>query len=424
MRIAVVGCNHRTAPVQVRERMAFSDGQAAEALDAFKRQYPQAEAVILSTCNRTELYTAHPLQAAPHLDDAVQWLAAQRQFSPAELTEHIYHHEQSDAVTHLFRVVSSLDSMVVGESQILGQAKQALAVADRQKAAPSVLHALFTRAFAVAKEVHTTTGLGAGHLSVGSVALDFAGRIFSHFDDKTVLMIGAGEMGELTLTHLLTRKPQHVRVTNRTFARAEELARKFNATAEPFDDLVALVAESDIVIASTAAPEPILTVRQLAHVPAKRRFRPLLLLDLGIPRNLEPALEKLEAFYVYNIDDLQRITDEHWQQRQAAVAHGERIIETRVAEYFQDRTRREAGPVIAALRERLQEIMRRECEWALPKLKSADEADRKVIEQMAHRAVNKVLHTPTQVLNSDAEQGQSQLYADTLKRLFELPDRD
>ncbi len=424
MRIAVVGCNHRTAPVHVRERLAFSDDQAAQALDAFRRQYPEAEAVILSTCNRTELYMARPLHGSPRLAEAVQWLAEQRRLSPADVSDHLYHHEQSEAVDHLFRVVSSLDSMVVGESQILGQAKQALALADRQQSARALLHGLFTRSFAVAKEVHSTTGIGEGHVSVGSVALDFAGRIFSHFDDKTVLMIGAGEMGELTLTHLLTRRPRHVRVTNRTFARAEELAAKFNAVAEPFEELERLVATSDIVIASTASPEPLLTVRQLEHVPVKRRFRPLLLIDLGIPRNVEPELEKLEGFYVYNIDDLQRITDEHWEQRQAAVIHGERLIEARVVEYFQDRARREAGPIIAAFRERLHDIMRRECEWAIPKLKTADEADRKIIEQMVHRAVNKVLHTPTQVLNGNVERGKTQIYADTLKKLFDLPDRD
>ncbi|MFH0980654.1 MAG: glutamyl-tRNA reductase [Planctomycetota bacterium] len=424
MRIAVVGCNHRTAPVQVRERLAFNDAQAAEALEIFKREYPHAEAVILSTCNRTELYVARPLHGAPRLAEAVQWLARQRQLAPEDISEHLYHYEQSEAVTHLLRVVASLDSMVVGESQILGQAKQALALADRQHASGSLLHALFTRSFAVAKEVHTATGIGEGHVSVGSVALDFAGRIFSHFDDKTVLMIGAGEMGELTLTHLLSKRLRHVWVTNRTFARAEELARRFNAAARPFDQLEELVATSDIVIASTASPEPLLTVRQLAHLPVKRKFRPLLLLDLGIPRNIEPDVGRLENVYVYNIDDLQRITDEHGQQRQAAVAHGEQLIEARVVEYFQERTRREAGPIIAAFRRHLHEIMQREYAWAAPKLKNADEADRKVIEQMVHRAVNKILHTPTQVLHGKAEEGKAQIYADTLKRLFDLPDED
>ena len=424
MRIAVVGCNHRTAPVRVREQLAFDDDQAVEALDEFTQRYPHAEAVILSTCNRTELYIAQPLPCPPRSPEAVRWLAGHRQLAPEDVSEHFYHHEQSESVEHLFCVVSSLDSMVIGESQILGQAKRALALAEQNNAARSFLRALFGASFAVAKEVHHTTGIGEGHLSVGSVALDFAGRIFSHFDDKTVLMIGAGEMGELTLTHLLTKNPRRVWVTNRTLARAEELAANFKAEARPFDELAELVAAADIVIASTAAPEPLLTVRALAQVPSIRRFHPLLFLDLGIPRNVEPELDELENFFVYNIDDLQRITDEHWQQRQAAVAQGRRLIEGRVVEYFQDRARREVGPIIATFRKHLDQIMRRECAWAMPKLQTADEADRQIIEQMVHRLVGKVLHAPAKVLNGEAQEGKAQVCADALKRLFELHDED
>lgn len=424
MRIAVIGCNHRTAPLHVRERLAFSDSQTCESLEAFKERYSQAEAVILSTCNRTELYIARPLHSHPRLSEVVQWLAEQHQLAPEEISEHLYHHEQTEAVDHLFRVVSSLDSMVVGESQILGQAKQALALANRRNAARTQLHALFASSFAVAKEVHSTTAIGEGHVSVGSVALDFAGRVFSHFDDKTVLMIGAGEMGELTLTHLLTKNPKRVWVTNRTFARAEELAGNLNAEAKPFEQLKEWVSEADIVIASTAVTEPLLTVRQLKHVPSERKFRPLLLLDLGIPRNIEPELNELENFYLYNIDDLQRITDEHWQQRQSGIAQGERLIEARVIDYFQDRARREAGPIIASFRKHLHDIMDHEIEWAMPKLKSSGDADREIIERMIHRAVHKVLHTPTRVINSKAAQGKAQVYADTLKRLFDLPDEE
>ncbi|MCK4660515.1 MAG: glutamyl-tRNA reductase [Phycisphaerae bacterium] len=422
MIIAVVGCNHRTAPVHVRERLAFDDEQAAEALGLFTTQYPDSEAVILSTCNRTELYMTRPRHGSPGLTEAVRWLAEQRQLAPEDISAHLYHHEQSEAVEHLFRVVSSLDSMVIGESQILNQSKRALAVADRRRASGSVLHGLFTNAFAVAKEVHATTAIGQGHLSVGSVALDFAGRVFSHFDDKTVLMIGAGEMGELTLRHLLTKNPRQVWVTNRTFARAEELAKNLGAQAKAFERMEELVAASDIVIASTASPEPLLTVEKLKHVPAHRKFRPLLLIDLGIPRNIDPELGKLENFYVYDIDDLQRITDEHWEERQAGVIQGERLIQARVVDFFQDRARREAGPTITALRKRLHEIMEHECEWAMPKLKTVDQADRKLIEQMMHRTVHKILHMPTKVLNGRAAEGKAQIYADALKQLFDLPD--
>jgi len=424
MRISVVGCNHRTAPVEVREQLAFNDKQIAEALLAFKERYPQSEALILSTCNRTELYVARPLHGAPRLPEAIAWLIEQRRIAPESLSEHLYHHEQSDAVEHLFRVVSSLDSMVVGESEILGQTKRALALADTQKSVGSLLRPLFSQSFAVAKEVHTDTAISEGHVSVGSVALDFAGRLFSQFGDKTVLMIGAGQMGELTLTHLLTKTPGQVWVTNRTSARAEELSRRLNATAKPFDRLEELVAEADIVIASIAASEPLLTVDKLRDVPSRRKFRPLLLLDLGIPRNIEPGLNELENVYVYNIDDLQRISDEQWQRRRADIAHGERLIAAGVAEYFKDRARREIGPVIAALSSHLHDIMDRECARALPKLKTAADADREVVEQMVHRVVHKVLHTPIRVLNSKAGQGKAQLYADTLTRLFELPEED
>ncbi|MCP4592622.1 MAG: glutamyl-tRNA reductase [bacterium] len=423
MRIAVVGCNHHSAPVHVRERMAFGAGPASDALEDFVQRYPDSEAVLLSTCNRTELYIARPLHGAPRLPESVQWLARQRSLPPEEISAHLYHYEQSEAVEHLFRVVSSLDSMVLGESQILGQTKQALALAEERSAVRSLLGPLFRKAFSVAKELHQTTAIGEGHLSVGSVALDFAGQIFSSFTDKTALMIGAGEMGELTLAHLLTKNPKRVWVTNRTWARAEELAEKHHAEAKPFENLIEWVASADIVIASVGVSEPLLTKSQLQHVPAARRFRPLLLLDLGIPRNLAPELSELESFFLYNIDDLQRVGDEHRRGRQRSIAQGERVIEAHVAEFFQDRARREVGPTVAALRGQIQEIMQREYEWATPKLKSADEPDRKVIEQMLHRAVNKILHTPTRVINNKASEGRAQIYADALKRLFDLPDQ-
>ncbi|HUU84887.1 MAG TPA: glutamyl-tRNA reductase [Phycisphaerae bacterium] len=426
MRTIVIGCNHRTAPISVRERLAFDDQSCVAALQRFREQHAEAEALILSTCNRTELYLARPVYAQPRLQEAVKFLADVRDIPPHEFTECVYHYEDLEAVRHLFRVVSSLDSMVVGESGILAQAKHALEVAREAMGNSAVrrLDSLFQRAFNAAKEVHSRTQIAEGHVSVGSIAVDFARQIFSHFNDKTALMIGAGEMGELTLKHLIEFNPRRVLVTNRTFSRAQELAERIGAEAQPFDDLIGLIASADIVLSCTGSPDPIITKATAADVPARRQYRPLLLIDFAVPRDIDPAVGDLQGLFVYDIDDLQRVTDQHAAERQSKIAESEQIIDAAVLEFVQWQGKRDVGPVISAFNAYLAEIGQGELEWLIPKLTDCTDHERELIEQMLHRVIKKVMHAPTKTLHTKGKDGKAHIYAATLRTLFDLVSDD
>jgi glutamyl-tRNA reductase len=424
MRTFVVGCNHRTAPVEIRERLSLDSDGCTSALAAFREAYPDAETVILSTCNRTELYVSRPLQSSPQLQEAVDLLARQQGIDSREFASHLYVHEDGDAVRHLFRVVASLDSMVVGESQILGQAKQALAIARTGGAARSALDAMFRHAFTAAKQVHSETQISEGHVSIGTVALDFAAQIFTRFDDKVVLMIGAGEMGELTVKHIMGRQPRRVLVTNRTAERAREVADRLGAEARPFETLDDLLVEADIVLTCTGSPEAILTRDRFPTLPRRRRYRSLLMIDMAVPRDIDESMGELESVFVYNIDDLQRITERQVAQRQTKVARGEKIVEEHVQTFMLERGRREVGPVVAELRESVQAVAERELKWLTPKLQDASEKDRELISHMVSRLVNKILHRPIQTLNDKGREGRGQIYAEAARRLFGLDPDD
>ena len=419
----MVGCNHRTAPVTVREKLAFSDDDCADALRQFNEQFPAAEAVLLSTCNRTEMYLARPVRSKPTLQEAIAWLAECRGIALHEFSPSLYQHEDAEAVRHLFRVAASLDSMVVGESGILAQTKHALEIAKEAipgKQSLRRLDALFQRALAVAKEVHTETQIAHGRVSVGSIAVDFARQIFSNFADKTVLMIGAGEMGELTLRHMLETGPRRVLVTNRTAARAEELACRIKAEARPFEQLVDLVAQADIVLSCTGSPDPIITRQRFARLPEMRRYRPLLMIDMAVPRDIEPEVGDLQAVFVYNIDDLQQVTEQHVADRKDKIADSERIIEEAVDEYLRWQGSRDVGPTIFDLNARFDEIAGQEYEWLANKLSGASKRDRELIQQMLHRVVKKVLHEPTRTLHAKGRDGRGQIYAEAVRTLFNL----
>ena len=428
MRTLVVGCNHRSAAVEVREKLAFDAEALGRAQSLFTESWPQAEAVLLSTCNRMELYVARPEQAGPTIAEAIAFIGRCHGLAPESYASALYGHEGLEAVRHLFRVVSSLDSMVVGETQILGQVREAYEAAKSAGSARRHLGELFPRAFSVAKNVQATTGITQGRLSVGSAAVDLAGQIFSRFDDKQVLMVGAGKMGELTLTHLLAAKPRRLWVTNRTRAAADELAERLrvrhgvDAGVIPFEHWVPRLAEMDIVISCTGAREPILTARAFAGVPAARGYRPLLLVDIAVPRDVEPEVGEAEGVFLYNIDDLQRVTQAGLAHRREAVGRSQQIVEAGVLEYAQRQDRARLAPIVAALREHFATVAREQFEWVAPKLHDASPRDRELIEQMLHRTVQKLLHRPVHLMNSQVDNGAARVYADTLRALFELPD--
>jgi glutamyl-tRNA reductase len=428
MRTLVIGCNHRTAPVEVRERLSFDPASCADALSRFRQRFPCCEAVLLSTCNRTELYVSRPVHGHPRIEEAIAFLAESRRVDVHEFSPSAYHYEDAEALRHLFHVAGSIDSMILGESQILAQVKAAFGIAREVGMAGRQLDAIFQRAFAVAKEIHTRTGVSSGRTSVGGTAVEFARQIFSHFDDKTVLLIGAGEMGEVTLQHLLEMKPKCVLLTNRTPSRAESVRERIirptglRGEVVPFERLPDHLVEADIVISTTGAPEPILRRAALNDLPHRRGFRPLLMIDIAVPRDIEPEVGKLENVFVYNIDDLQSVAEKNIAARQKQLARCEEIIEIHVQEFVAWQQSREVGPTITALQKRFGEIGQQELERVIPKLSQVSDHDRELLTQMLHRITQKLLHGPSMLLRDKAAAGRAHLYADTLRNMFGLKD--
>lgn len=429
MRTLVIGCNHRSAPVAVRERLSFDAAAVQRAVEGLRGRFPACESVLVSTCNRMEWYLARPIQDRPRIADMVEYLAEFHALPASEFSTSLYHYEDAEAVRHLFRVVSALDSMVLGETQILAQTRDAFELAVSLGAVGPVLRTLFQRAFAVGKEVQNRTGIATGRVSVGSTAVDLARQIFSHFNDKIVMMVGAGEMGKLTLTHLMETHPKELWVTNRTDERAAALADRLRAphrlpvTPIPFGEWITRLSAADIVISSTGSREPILTGEQFRPIPARRRYRPLLLIDIAVPRDIEPAVGEQEEVYLYNIDDLQAVVEATLAGRQDAVKECQRIIEQSVLEYLSKQAERDVGPLIGELQRHFHEVGRHELERILPKLESVSPHDRELIEQMLHRVAQKLLHDPVQLLHDKSANGAASVYADTLRALFNLTSK-
>ena len=422
MSVLVVGCNHRTAPLELRERLTLDADAARRAMDALRAEFDDCGAVILSTCNRSEFYVALPGHGRLRRDDLVAFLSRFCDVPVDSLGEHLYVHRGREAIGHLFRVACSLDSMVIGETQILNQVKQALADAVEAGSAGRGLVGLFQWALHVAKEVHTATEISTGQVSVGSVAVKFAGQIFSHFDDKTVLMIGAGDMGKLTLQHVLETAPKRVLVANRTPERAERLARRYHAEPFGLDRIDECLADADIIITSTGSADPVLTVALVEASQEKRNYRPLFIIDIAVPRDVEPAVGDVDNVYLYNIDDLQSVVDAGAEGRDAQVSAVDRIIAEHVDEYVRWRDSRAVGPVLAALRKRLGEITDGETDWAMPKLSGDAKRDREVIDQLLHRMVGKLMHGPSETLRRKAGEGGVEVYAETLRQMFGLDE--
>ena len=426
MRRHVLGCNHRSAGVELRERLAFDSEATVAALGRFKEQFPTAEAVLLSTCNRMEIYWAGPDDALPAVADVVQFIASFHGVDSAELVDTLYHYDDIEMIRHLFRVSSSMDSMVLGESQILGQVKSAYAAARAAGTVGRLFAELFPLAFSTAKDVHTQTRIAVGRVSVGSTAVDLARQIFSRFDDKTICMAGAGKMGALTLSHLLATKPRHLWVTNRTDARSVELARRIRdrhavaAEPIPFDAWIDRLADVDILISCTGAREPILTAAQFEPVPARRSYRPMLLIDIAVPRDIDPAVGENESVFLYNIDDLQTVTESALAHRRDAIRQCYQIIEANVLKCIENESGREFTPLIMALRRRFHQVAQDELDRIKPKLSDASDQDWELIAHMVHRIAQKTLHDPLELLHDKAADGQAHVYADALRALFKL----
>ncbi len=392
MTLYALGLNHQTAPLAVRERVVFHVERVRDALLELKRGMAR-EAAILSTCNRTELYVAGEAPEA-----LARWLAQYHHLQPDGLEPYLYTLPSEQAVRHAFRVASGLDSMVLGEPQILGQMKEAARTAESAGTLGTVLHKLFQRSFAVAKEVRSTTQVGAASVSMAAAAVKLAARIFPSLKDQNVLFIGAGEMIELVATHFAAQAPARITIANRTLERAERLASRFNARALELRTLADQLHEHDIVVSCTASSLPILGKGLLERALRARRRRPIFMVDLAVPRDIEPEVAELDDVFLYTVDDLASIVSANLDSRRSAVEQAEAIIDTQVGQFMHWMRLREGAPLIRALRDHADAARREELERALKALQRGEDPA-VVLESLSRTLTNKLLHGPTQALS-------------------------
>ena len=411
--IFTLGLNHHSAPLAIRERVAFGADKLPQALADLTRSRPVREVAILSTCNRTEIYCA-----AESPDVVIDWLSHFHQVEREQLAPYLYTHDQPEAVRHAFRVASGLDSMVIGEPQILGQMKDAVRAAEASGTLGTQLHKLFQRSFSVAKEVRTSTAIGANIVSMAAAGVHLAERIFPAIAGQSVLFIGAGEMIELCAAHFCAQKPKRVTIANRTIERGRALAEQYGGTAIRLDELAEHLPRHDIVVSCTASPLPIIGLGMVERAVKVRRHRPMFMVDLAVPRDIEAEVGELDDVFLYTVDDLAQVVASGIESRQAAVIEAEAIIGERVREFLAWLQSRETVPVIRGLRDAAERMRRHEMEHAL-KLLARGEAPDKVLDQLSQRLTNKFLHAPTQTLNLAEGEDRAQLQA-AASRLFHL----
>jgi glutamyl-tRNA reductase len=411
--------NHRTAPVALREQLALEEEKIREILADLAGRGFLEEVMILSTCNRVEVYgvAAVPGEARSL---ALGRLASQRGLAWRDLEPLVYTVTGEAAALHAFRVAASLDSMVLGEPQILGQVKDAFALAQAVGTAGPVLHALMSQAFSAAKRVRSETDVGRLAVSIAYAAVELARKIFEGLEGKAVLLVGAGEMSELAARHLVDQGALPVYVANRTGSRAQELARRLGGTPVPFEQLAATLALVDIVITSTAAREPIVTAAAVQAALQTRRGRPLFLIDIAVPRNVEPAVNDLENAFCYDIDDLRAVVEANLKERQREAVRAQALLEGEVAKFAARLQHLEVVPTIVSLREKLEAIRRAELERALARLPGSGEETRRVMEALSQAIVNKVLHAPMVKLKDSSRAGHGRRWTEMISELFGL----
>lgn len=419
--VFVVGISWRTAPVAVREKLAFREEELASTLKQLTAQLPVAEALLISTCNRVEVYgVAKPGQQAT---GAVRsFLAEQRGLRPGEVADVIYDHTGGAAVRHVFKVASALDSLVLGEAQILGQLKDAYGVAGQAGTSGPVLGRCLERAFGVAKRVRTETAIARGSANVSTVAVDLAARVFGSLAGKSVLVVGAGKMSTLAARHLHAQGATHIVVTNRSPEKAERLAAEIDGIAKPWAELEALLAQTDVVISSTGARTPILTRKMFKGVMKARKWRSIVLIDIAVPRDVEPDVNELDGVYVYDIDDLEKIVAANLADRAKAGEQAERIVEHEAGQFEHWMRSQGVVPTIRALREKFAHVAESELQKTLEVLGRREHTpaqQREAIQRLVHLVVNKLLHQPTAALR-EASPDEATLRAQVLCDLFGL----
>jgi glutamyl-tRNA reductase len=419
MTFHLIGVNHNTAPVEVRERLALPESRLPEACKSLCQQDGIEEGMILSTCNRVELL-ARTSNGSSNLRNFVRDYF---HLDPAEYERHFYEYVEEDAVRHIFRVTSSLDSMVVGEPQILGQVKEAYAVARAVGAVNSQLDSLLTRAFAVAKRVRSETAVGSSAVSVASVAVELAKKIFGSLNGKHVYLVGAGKMSELAARHLIAHGAASIFVANRTYDRAVQLARKFNGQAIVFEQLYETCDKADIVITSTGAPHAIFRREHGELFLARRRNRPMFFIDIAVPRDVDPGLNKLDGIFVYDIDDLQQAVTAHVADRKKEAERAEAIVATEVQRFQARLQTLDVVPTIVSLQDHLETIRQAEIDRVRGRLGTLSPDQEMAVDALTKGIINKIMHTPISTLKTAARESEATTVIDLVRRLFNLQER-
>ena len=415
--LVVVGLSHRTAPVELRERLSVQFSDLPAELRTLCENGPFREALLVSTCNRVELYAS--TTAAPEAIRAAHTYLASRADQPIDTV--LYDHAGPEAVRHAFRVAASLDSLVVGEPQILGQVKEAYEAATAAGTLGNLLGRCFTRAFAVAKRVRSETGIAEGTVSVSSIAVELARKIFGEMTGRRVLLLGAGEMGEAAAKSL-AQTGAELRVVNRSFEKAVKLAGDCGGEAREYEQLPTELVKADVVITSTSTKRFVLTEDLMKDVVRGRRHRPLFLIDIAVPRDVDPRVGDLDGVFLYDVDDLQKVAEENLRSRRREAEAAERIVEVEVAEFQAWKRSLELTPTIVGLRERFLATVRAELEKSASKMTSLSEADRKALDRTADAIVGKLLHAPISALKSGDPEADGPVLIDTTRRLFALDE--
>lgn len=422
MSLVVVGLSHRTSPVELRERLHFTPEATREALVALRKRIDGAGAVILSTCNRVELYVHHPTDATELIRDVNTFLCEWHGISTEALQNSLYEHADQDAVGHLFRVASGLDSLVLGENQILGQVHDAFLLAQTEQATDKVIHNLFQKAFSISKSVKTNTHISAGKVSIGSVAVDLAVSIFMDLADKTAMIIGSGKMGELTLKTLVTRGTGKLIMVNRSIEKAAELAAKFNGEALPLDALSENLHRADIVITSTGAQHYIIGPTQVQAALKQRSLEPMFVIDIAVPRNVDPAVNELDNVYVYDVDDLQQVAQENQEARRKEIALCMDIVQQGVDQFWHWVQTLAAEPTIVEMAQELNAIREKELQKTLAALPDLTDKEREEIAYLSKRIVNTILQRPMSQIKREMTHHDAHTVLHLVKRLFGLKE--
>ncbi|MFH2093062.1 MAG: glutamyl-tRNA reductase [Pseudomonadota bacterium] len=422
--IILIGANHKTAPVELREKLSFTAQETLAGLEFLKQDDAIRECLIFSTCNRTEIL--YIPEQGDQVDKIISFISGHKHIQISEFKDALYIYKGEAAIQHLFMVASSLDSMVVGEPQILGQIKQAYRVAVSSKSTGVLLNRLMHKAFSVAKRVRKETGIGDNAVSISYAAIELANKIFSDLSEKTVLLLGAGEMAELAVEHLISHNVKDIMVANRTFKNAVELAEKFNGHAVKFEERQEVLVDVDIIISSTGATEYILTCDHVKNIMKKRHHRTLFFIDIAVPRDIDPKINDISNAYVYDIDDLTHIVTSNIEQRGKETIKAGRFIDEAVVKFAKWLESLAIVPTIKALNDKMTAIVEMELARTISSLKHLSDEDVEAIKRMTQAIASRTIHDPILFLKNTGDHRDDSLYLDVTQQLFniKIPDKN